>query len=236
MLKKAGREAMRTTGRKSAARRPSRQRISPLTWVVGVAIVLVVALIVLNASRSGRADRQGIVSSGAKSLGPADAPVVFTEFSNFTCPACKQFATDAGRQIVEQYAKAGKVRFEYKHFVFGGDEAWWAAEASECAAEQGKFWAYHDILFARQGGVGAFSKPALKRYASELNLDRAAFDACLDSDRTRGRVEADTQEAIRRGLQSTPTLFVNERKFVGAYPFSTLRDAIEQELRAREGG
>lgn len=229
MPKKPAREAARAAAKKGATRG------SLLAWVVAAAVILVVVLIALSNRGAGRADRQGITSTGAKSLGPPDAPVVFTVFSNFSCPACKYFATDAERQIVEQYVKAGKVRLEYKHFAFGSDETWWAAEASECAAEQGKFWEYHDVLFERQGATGAFSKPALKRYASELNLDRAAFDACLDSDRTRSRVEADTQEALRRGLQSTPTLFVNERKFVGAYPFGALRDAIEQELQAREG-
>lgn len=128
--------------------------------------------------------------------------------------------------------KAGQVRFEYKHFVWD-EEAHLAAQASECAADQGKFWEYHDILFDRQGGSGAFSRPALKGFASELKLDRSVFDACLDGGQKRRQVDADTQEAQVRGLDSTPSIFVNQRKFVGVQPFSVFQGAIEQELQIR---
>lgn len=131
--------------------------------------------------------------------------------------------------------KAGKVRFEYKHYTWT-DEARWAAEASECAADQGKFWEYHDILFDRQGGTGAFAKSRLKGFATELNLDRAAFDACLDGGGKRKQVDAETQEAQQRGLNSTPSIFVNQRRFVGAQPFEVMQDAIEQGLKAKGGG
>jgi len=212
------------------------RRIPPLAWVIGLAVVVVVTLIALNVSGAGRTNREGIVSE-AKSLGRADAPVVLTEFSDFQCPFCARFARDTEPQIIEQYVKTGKVRFEYKHFIVIGEESWWAAEAAECAAEQGKFWEYHDLLFQRQGGenVGTFAKSKLKGFATELRLDRDAFDKCLDSDIYRAKVEANIAEGRALGVQSTPSFFVNKRAIVGAQPFSVFQDAIERELTARSG-
>ncbi len=212
------------------------RRFPPLAWAVGMAVVVVAALIALNVTRSGGANREGIIAQ-AKSLGPADAPVVLTEFSDFQCPFCGRFAIDTEPQIIEQYVKTGKVRLEYKHFIVIGEESWWAAEAAECAAEQGKFWEYHDLLFQRQGGenVGTFAKPKLKGFATELKLDRDAFDKCLDSDVYKARVEADIAEGRALGVRSTPSFFVNKQAIVGAQPFSVFRDAIERELAARSG-
>ena len=84
--------------------------------------------------------------------GDPDAPVTIVEFSDFQCPYCGRFAADAGRQIHEQYVETGLVRFGYQHFAFLGPESQKAAEASECAAEQGAFWPYHDKLFGRMTG------------------------------------------------------------------------------------
>lgn len=131
---------------------------------------------------------------------------------------------------------AGKVRFEYHHFAFLGTESLMAAEASECAAEQGAFWPYHDILFANQAGEnqGAFSKTRLKAFAAALKLDTKAFNSCLDSRRYRQKVQAETQDGRARGVTSTPTTFVNGQKIEGALPFSQFQQLIEAEL-AKQG-
>lgn len=93
----------------------------------------------------------------------------------------------------------------------GVGESHWAAEAAECANQQGKFWKYHDILFASWRGenVGTFTKPNLKQYASEIGLDTGKFNQCLDSDQTAQAVQADIGEATRLKVQGTPTFFVN---------------------------
>ena len=85
----------------------------------------------------------------------------------------------------------------FQHMAFIGPESEWAAEATECANEQGKFWEYHDKLFDNQGGenVGAFSKANLKRFAAEMKLDTAAFNVCLDSDKYLAKVRADTAQS-----------------------------------------
>jgi len=127
------------------------------------------------------------------------------------------------------------VRFEYKHFAVIGMESIRAAEASECANEQGMFWQYHDTLFANQRGEnqGAFRDAALKAFAAELGLDQAAFNECLDSGRYRDLVQAELNEGRSRGVQATPTIFINGRKIEGALPFAEFQAVIEAELSSK---
>jgi len=128
--------------------------------------------------------------------------------------------------------KTGKVRFGYWHFPFLGPESQWAAEASECAAEQGAFWAYHDLLFERQAGEnrGAFNKERLKAFAAELGLDTDAFNACLDSGKYASLVKTEAIMARSFQVRSTPTFLINNRPVVGALPFEVFQQVIEAEL------
>jgi len=150
--------------------------------------------------------------------GAAEAPVEIEDWSDFQCPHCKTFALGAGRQLEERLIPEGQVRVVFRHMAFLGEESVQAAAASECAAEQGQFWAYHDKLFAMQRGRGAgtFSKPNLKQFGADLGLDSASFSACVDGDLMVARVRAETQAGERKGVKSTPTLFVNGHKIEGA--------------------
>ena len=132
--------------------------------------------------------------------------------------------------IIKQFVDTGKVQFVYKHLAFLGPESLWAAQAAECAADQGKFWEYHDIVFARQQGEnqGAFSKDKLIGFAQELGLDMAQFEPCLKEDRTLERVQGDINEAEGLGVRSTPTFFINGRPVAGALPIENFHAIIEQ--------
>ncbi|MEW5718934.1 MAG: thioredoxin domain-containing protein, partial [Chloroflexota bacterium] len=103
------------------------------------------------------------------------------------------------------YVKTGIVRVGYFHMAFLGPESKWAAEASECAGEQGKFWEYYDKLFVSHAGEnqGAFSKDNLKKFAADLKLDAAKFNTCLDSGKYSSTVENDTAFAQSLGISST---------------------------------
>ena len=131
------------------------------------------------------------------------------------------------------YVQTGVVRFGYLHFAFLGPESQWAAEASECAAEQDAFWEYHDRLFDGQSGEnqGAFSKDNLKQFAADLGLDTQDFDACLDSGKYASTVEDETQTTQSLGVRSTPTFLVNGRPIVGAQPFEVFQQYIEEESK-----
>ncbi|MBE0411819.1 MAG: thioredoxin domain-containing protein, partial [Anaerolineales bacterium] len=153
-------------------------------------------------------------------------------FSDFQCPFCARFAEEAGYQLQLEYADTGLVRFEYKHFAFLGPESNLAAEASECAAEQGKFWQYHDTLFENLRGQnqGSYRNPALKAMAAALGLDENSFNSCLDSNRYRSNVTQDTNEGRQRGVNSTPTTFVNGEAVTGAIPYAQLRNLVEAAI------
>ncbi len=161
-------------------------------------------------------------------LGSANAPVTIVEFSDFQCSFCKKFWNDTLPRLKETYIKKGKVRFIYRHFAILGKLSEQAAQAAECAGEQGKFWEYHDRLFANQG---AFTDGKLKRYAGELKLTAAAFSKCLDSGKYKEKVQGETAVAAFLGGRGTPTFFVNGRLLVGAQPFEVFQAVIEEELR-----
>jgi protein-disulfide isomerase len=124
------------------------------------------------------------------------------------------------------------VRFAFRHFAFIGDESRWAAEATECANEQGRFWDYYDKLFEEQAGenVGAFNRDNLKGFAADLTLDTELFNQCLDSGKFRAKVEQEVAEAQRLGVRSTPTLFVNGQLIRNGSNYQTLQAAIEAAL------
>ncbi len=138
-------------------------------------------------------------------------------------------------ELFKQYVQTGQVAFVYKHMAILGQESTWAAEASECAADQGKFWEYHDLVFGRQSGEnqGAFTKDKLLGLAQELELDMAKFEPCLKNDQTLGRVQADIQEGQAAGVRGTPTFFVNGQGLVGAQPLDAFKTVIEQKLKGQ---
>jgi protein-disulfide isomerase len=166
----------------------------------------------------------------ANCVGRADAPVTIVEFSDFQCPYCGRFDQDTRPDLFKQYVDTGQVAFVYKHMAILGDESTWAAEAAECAADQGQFWEYHDLLFAHQTGEnqGAFDKAKLRGFARDLNLDMAQFEPCLNNDQTLDRVQADTREGQQAGVHGTPTFFINGRPLVGAQPLASFQSLIQQ--------
>jgi protein-disulfide isomerase len=126
----------------------------------------------------------------------------------------------------------GKVRFAYLHFAFLGPESQWAAEASECAADQDSFWEYHDKLYENLNGENkiAFSKENLKKFAQELELDIEDFGECLDSGKYAAVVQQETQLSRQLGVQSTPTFIINEQPVIGAQPYEVFQEYLEQAL------
>jgi len=136
------------------------------------------------------------------------------------------------RPVLQPYIDSGKVNLVYKHSAFLGQESAWAAQAAECAADQGKFWEYHDLLFDRWNGEnqGTFVKENLNGFARELSLDMAKFEPCLTNDETLQRVIADTQEGRQVGVTGTPTFFINGKPLVGAQPAAVFQAELDAAL------
>jgi protein-disulfide isomerase len=120
------------------------------------------------------------------------------------------------------------VRLVWKDFPLDGHpDARPAAEAARCAADQGKFWEYHDKLFANQQSLG---RNRLKEYAKQVKVDSAAFATCLDKAAHRHDVEQALSEAASHGVAATPTVFINGRLVVGAVPYETYEAIVREEL------
>ncbi|MEW5896813.1 MAG: DsbA family protein [Nanoarchaeota archaeon] len=161
--------------------------------------------------------------------GDKNAPVTIVEFSDYQCPFCQKFYTETFPQIEEKYIKTGKVKFVYRDFPLNFHQnAQKAAEAAECAGEQGKYYEMHNKLFEEgvDGGIDAF-----KQYAQDLKLDIAKFNQCLDSGKMKTEVQKDLQDGQSLGVSGTPAFFINGKEVVGAQPFSVFGQIIEQELK-----
>lgn len=168
-------------------------------------------------------------------LGKTSAPVTIVEFSDFQCSFCRKFWAETLPKLKETYIDKGQARFLYRHFAILGKLSVQAAQASECAAEQGKFWPYHDRLFSNQGAL-AFTQTKLKGYARELKLVAQSFNQCLDAGKAAKKVEGETAVAAFLGVRGTPGFFVNGRLLVGAQPFEAFQAVIGEELKRRAPG
>jgi len=148
MASKKRKSTARRSGR-SARGRQNRSFVQRYGLLIGVVVLAVVAVAVFASLDQAGAGQDAAPDDSAldKSLGAADAPVLVAEFADFQCPYCKDFSDGPGQLLKEEYVDTGKVRFVFRHFAFLGDESTWAAEASDCADEQGRFWENHDRLF-----------------------------------------------------------------------------------------
>lgn len=159
------------------------------------------------------------------SLGPADAPVTIIEYADFACPGCKLFHdAEVMQAILEKYD--GQVRFVWRDNARISPGSKMAANAAQCAYDQGAFWEYHDLLFDNQD----FSNEALKGYASQLGLNRSTFDTCLDENTYYNKILYSMKLAGERGLSVTPAFLINGELIIGPPPVSTLSDYIEKAL------
>lgn len=163
-----------------------------------------------------------ITSSDDPSLGRADAPWTVVEFADFGCPYSREVSFTL-RELALKYPE--KFRYIYRDFPIADLHpiAQKAAEAGECAAEQGRFWEYHDKLYQNQSDL---SQERLYDFAGELNLNTSAFRACLDSGRKRAEVLEDYQHGLDAGVRGTPTFFFNGSKVEGAIPKETFETLI----------
>jgi protein-disulfide isomerase len=176
------------------------------------------------------------------SWGPEDAPVTIVEFSEFLCPYCQRFAVETLPLIEDAYE--GKVRYVYRDFIVHGETSLKISEAAECADDQDKFWEYHDKLWEEYNTLVAHYQTVseqpetgmsdlattLKGYASDLGLDTATFNDCLDTGKNTAEVQKDSQDARTYGVSGTPSFFINGQLVVGAQPFDNFKAVIDAAL------
>jgi protein-disulfide isomerase len=193
---------------------------------------------------SGSVDASGLVAptvhtpadlgDSPAELGSPTAPLQLVITSDFQCPICGRFTEQELPKLISDFVRPGLMHIAVHDVEFldrNTTESLDAATAASCAGEQGRYWEYHDWLFANQQGEneGAFSRGRLDAIADKVELDRTAFDACMAASTERGKIQANTSAALAAGIHATPTFVVN-----GGQPISGLPqyDSLSSYLRS----
>lgn len=171
-------------------------------------------------------------------LGSDSAPVVLELYSDFQCPACRMFVIQQLRRLVTEFVEPGVLRIEARDIAFLGrgtpNESIELAAGARCAAEQDRYWQFHDYVFWNQGreNRGDHDAAFIGQVAGAAGLEPSAFETCIARQDVRATVRSDTSSAAARGIDSTPTLVVNGSYVVGVPDYDRLADLI----RSSSGG
>lgn len=165
-------------------------------------------------------------------LGRVDAPVVIVNWSDFQCHYCGLFATDIAPKL-EHYIKDGTVRVEWRDFPYLGPDSLVAARGARAAAEQGKFWEFHDALYSDMAppNSGALTDARMREIAAQLKLDEDAFAKDLTSEKLLQDIQRDGREAQDLGISGTPSFLINGQPVQGAQPVEAFDAVIDKVLK-----
>jgi protein-disulfide isomerase len=173
--------------------------------------------------------RQSVGAGTSPARGPAGAPIELIEFADFECPYCRAAAPTVAR-VLATYGD--RIRFVYRNYPLAiHPNARPAAEAAQCANEQGQFWPYHDRLFAAPDKL---SDADLKQTAADIGMDGARFNRCVDEHAYKSTVDADAQAGADAGVTGTPAFFINGRMLSGAQPYEAFARVIDEELALKK--
>lgn len=200
--------------------------------LAAVAALLLVAIDGDRGAPGGGVEYSGIPPEwqNRNVLGNPDAPVTLQVWEDFRCPACAAFNRRVKPALVENYIAGGNLKLEFSHFPLRQHEpgASLAAQASECAADQGRFWAYHDRVFqATSGGPSAFIVERLIDYAVELDLDEDAFTGCLTSQTHHSTVVESLQAGREAGVNATPYLLIDGYRIDSPLDYEAVSSAVD---------
>jgi protein-disulfide isomerase len=166
--------------------------------------------------------------------GNKDAKVTVVEFADFRCPFCERFYTDTEPQLLKDYVDTGKVKFVFRNYAFLGAASTVAANAAECANEQGKFWEMYDYLYKNQPDESDTSMYTVDNLtsgaATAIGLNTDQFSSCLSANKYDKNQAADLAEGQSIGVSGTPTFYINGTQLVGAQPYASIKAVIDQEL------
>ena len=179
------------------------------------------------------------LENGSPPLGSESAPITIVKFGDYQCEACYYWFHNTRSTLIDNYIETGKAKLVFLDLPFLGRDSITAAEASYCAEDQGKYWEYHTMLYTFQEveayDSGWADRDRLNAFASSLNMNMDEFNECMDSSKYKNRVKANFDEAVRNGVQSTPTFILisqdgKTEMFAGAQPYSVFAATIESML------
>ena len=189
--------------------------------------------------------KYNITTAGFPSIGPADAPIVIVEFSDYQCPYCTQWHDSTYKPLMAAYP--GKIRLVYRNYPLPFHQnALMSAEAAMCASDQNAYWQYHDALFANNDQLNNQAGTVVNNsfyvnLASGLGLDTTAFSTCLSTEKYKQAVQSDLDYANSlppdsdgsAAVNGTPTFFINGYRIVGAAPLAAFQQMIDAQLKTQ---
>lgn len=178
------------------------------------------------------------VSNHETILGDSKAPVTLIEYADYQCPFCGKFFNQIEPKLRDEYIKTGKLRMVYRDFSVLGAESDAAANASQCAEDQGKFWDYHDGLYMAESKDGKENNGNLNRdlflmLAQSNGLDMTAFTNCIDSNKYIERIKQESKNGLAMGLPGTPTNYIDGKQVAGLQPYSVYKTLIDVALQKK---
>lgn len=222
--------------------------ILPGSILIAALLISGTLLLTRNQNSAGGADKPGPqqtdapgnlkLSADDRVLGSDKAKIIMFEYSDFQCPFCRKFWADSFASLKKNYIDTGKVKLVFRQYPLESlhPSSRIAAEASECAGDQGKFWEMHDKIFVEQAKLGQgtvqFSAADLKKWAAATGLDAGKFNECFDSKKFAQKV-TDSENEINKltGGIGTPTFFVGGQKIIGAQPFQVFQQTLDPLLK-----
>ena len=234
---------------------PAKSRDSKKLFLVILAIVAVAggALIAMQARGSGPAPRlvaelpPGDPGKAQPYVyGRPDAPVTISEFADFECPACAQFATLTEPDVRKRLADAGRVSFRFYDFPLDQHRnSVLASLSAACAADQNKFWEMHDRIFAGQdawasrpgesaGSANRRASRLFAEYAKQLGLNESAWSTCVEEQRHIERIRANRQVGLERQVRSTPTFVIGNQMYPGVLSYDALKRLVDEATPRRD--
>jgi protein-disulfide isomerase len=235
--------------REQRAKRQQQNRLFAIGAVV-VGALIIAGLLILPSIRENMTPVGEIKTidpidrpqADGTALGDPNAPVLVEVWEDFQCPACQAYSQQIEPLVVQNYVETGKARYVFRHYPFLDDrvatkESDQAANASMCAAEQDRFWDYHDMLFANwdSENAGAFADKRLVAFADSLGLDMAAFNACFEENVYFDQIQQDSNDGEQLGVSGTPSVFVNKQIIRPGYvpTYDDIAQAIETSLASQ---
>lgn len=225
--------------------RNASSRPKPFYWLLGIIAIVGVAALAYVATRPKDAVRD--VASGPDTtnagaaqgyvLGNPDAPVKILEYADFECPACAGFATITEPDVRTRIIQTGLASMTFYDFPLTMHQNTMpASHAAACADEQGKFWPMHDRIFQEQPEWNAQAtdspKAFFQRYAREVGVDVARWEACYDSRKYARRINANLADGLRRGVNSTPSFVIGNKLYSGSLSYDELKKIVDSVARS----
>ena len=223
--------------------------------VVSVAFVVIVAVVIISFSTyyatlletqklaqdrfiASQQKAQQEFDNGSPVLGSESATITVVEFGDYQCEACYAWFHNTRDTLIDNYIETGKAKLIFVDLPFLGRDSPVAAQASYCAEDQGQYWEYHTMLYTFQDGhpdSGWADRNRLNSFAFSLDMNIDEFNECMDSSKYKKRVKANYDEAVKNGVQSTPTFIIisedgKKEQFSGAQPYSVFSVTIESML------